>query len=102
MFEIRDHIVAESTYTTMIHSINKGVGFVLFILLGVSQAISQNIGIGTENPEGILHISKDHSLVGPIFNGTGLDDILVVFDPDLAPSSIEISWSIKINNSGWL
>lgn len=60
---------------------------------------AQNVGIGTTSPQGEFHVSTPNQITGPIFIGSGLDDIVVDFDPEAAISS-GAQYTIVVDNAG--
>ena len=60
---------------------------------------AQNVGIGTSTPQGEFHVSKENSITGPIFYGSGLDDLVVTFDPSVEITSYT-EFTIVVDNTG--
>ncbi len=60
--------------------------------------ICQNVGIGTENPQGELHVTKPAPKVEITFTGSGLNDLIV--NQSGFTGDAQISYYIRVENVG--
>ncbi len=76
--------------------------FKLVFLLSMALVVqinAQNVGIGTDNPTGSLHVFQPNTISESTFTGSGLDDLVIVFD-EMVNQPSNVSYKITLQNAG--